>query len=450
MMAGFRFLSMLGFGDEQKRAQEPPKMIEHSPAPASEPAKPAELPEVDLQLSEEDLLQDVPQLSEGDKQRKRVLESMRADINYFDDQLTRSELFATRARDNMKKFKEFLRNSEIELEEISGLKAAVSEKDRSINALAQQVSQLEISSAEKDSELLAEANRIVELREALEEVRTENNELAETVDQRQSELRGLMRQRDQLDTRANGLASELNEIAAEKQVLEETAERLERELTEQLALNSNLSKQVNEMTINLERVSANRDKFNADLRDSKERIAELKSELLELRSSNESMREEMQSQERYSADRLRSREAEIYSLKSEIDSLHSQITVRTQMFNQAQNEMNSAKAVAKVARGTAEEVERRLVEANLLRESEQKALMDANEEISEVNARYARLLQELEQTKQENAGLRRFQQIYEENARRAVNLGIKEEPPVATSSGTKTVTVVRPNKQNTH
>ena len=58
-------------------------------------------------------------------------------------------------------------------------------------------------------------------------------------------------------------------------------------------------------------------------------------------------------------------------------------------------------------------VERRLVEANLLRESEQKALMDANEEISEVNARYARLLQELEQTKQENANLRRFQQIYE-------------------------------------
>ena len=129
--------------------------------------------------------------------------------------------------------------------------------------------------------------------------------------------------------------------------------------------------------------------------------------------------------------------------------MHSQITVRTQMFNQAQNEMNSAKAVAKVARDTAEEVERRLVEANLLRESEQKALMDANEEISEVNARYARLLQELEQTKQENANLRRFQQIYEENARRAVNLGIEGDSAIS-RSGNKSVTVVPPNKQKTH
>ncbi|MGI9355137.1 MAG: hypothetical protein ACR2PF_08265 [Rhizobiaceae bacterium] len=404
---------------------------------------------VDLELSEEDLLVEPQEMSEGAKQRKRTLDSMRSDINYFDDQLTRSELFANRARDNLKKFKEFVRNSELELDEINKLKLAVEEKDRAIMNLAQQVSQFEISSAEKDSELLAEANRIAELREALEEVRLENNELAETVDQRQSELRSLMRQRDQLDTKANGLAMELNEVAAEKQVLDETSERMERDLTEQLALNSSLSKQVNEMTVNIERVSANRDKLNADLRDSKGRIAELKAELLELRSSHEAMREEMVSQERYGADRLRSREAEIYSLKSEIDSLHSQITVRTQMFNQAQNEMNSAKAVAKVARGTAEEVERRLVEANLLRESEQKALMDANEEISEVNARYARLLQELEQTKQENAGLRRFQQIYEENARRAVNLGIQEEPGISRSSS-KTVTVVPPNKQKTH
>jgi len=412
-------------------------------------AAPQEPEVVDLELTEDELILEPQEMSEGAKQRKRTLDSMRSDINYFDDQLTRSELFANRARDNLKKFKEFVRNSELELDEINGLKLAVEEKDRAIMNLAQQVSHYEISSAEKDSELLAEANRIAELREALEEVRLENNELAETVDQRQSELRSLMRQRDQLDTRANGLAMELNEVAAEKQVLDETSERMERDLTEQLALNSSLSKQVNEMTVNIERVSANRDKLNADLRDSKGRIAEVKAELLELRSSHEAMREEMVSQERYGADRLRSREAEIYSLKSEIDSLHSQITVRTQMFNQAQNEMNSAKAVAKVARGTAEEVERRLVEANLLRESEQKALMDANEEISEVNARYARLLQELEQTKQENAGLRRFQQIYEENARRAVNLGIQEETGISRSSS-KTVTVVPPNKQKTH
>ncbi len=404
---------------------------------------------VDLELTEDDLLQEPQVMSESAKERKRALESMRSDISYFDDQLTRSELFANRARDNMKKFKEFLRQSELELDEVNTLKLAVEEKDRAIMNLAQQVSQFEITSAEKDSELLAEANRIAELREALEEVRLENNELAETVDQRQSELRSLMRQRDQLDTKANGLAMELNEIASEKQVLEETSERMERDLSEQLALNSSLSKQVNELTVNAERVTANRDKLNADLRDSKARIAELKAEFLELRSSHDAMREEMVSQERYSSDRLRSREAEIYSLKSEIDSLHSQITVRTQMFNQAQNEMNSAKAVAKVARGTAEEVERRLVEANLLRESEQKALMDANEEISEVNARYARLLQELEQAKQENVNLRRFQQIYEENARRAVNLGIQDEPGISRSSN-KTVTVVPPNKQKTH
>ncbi len=92
--------------------------------------------------------------------------------------------------------------------------------------------------------------------------------------------------------------------------------------------------------------------------------------------------------------------------------------------------MNSAKAMAKVAKDSAEEMEARLVQNNMEIEQLRRKLMESNEEISELNARYSRVLKDLEQTKRENSGLQRIQKFHDEQARRMAGLDVKSEEEI--------------------
>ncbi len=364
-------------------------------------------------------------ISEQAKRRQKELAEIRSDIGYFDEHLTKNELFAVRARENLKKVKEFIQESELELNSTESLRDEIEEKEQFISRLTEDKEELQRRMIEQDAQLIAEGNRIAEIRTALEETRSAHTELTDKYSSASSEARSLSRIREDLENTNSALNSKLSEARSENHVFNETIERQSRELSEYLDNTSELEKTVFELEKNASRLTSQRDRLSAELAEKTESIAQLKSEVLEFRSSAENLRNELQSKERHAADRLRSREDEIFSLKSEIDTLHSQLSVRTQMFNQAQNEMNSAKAIAKVAKDSASEVESRLVSSNLQREMEQKQLMEANSEISELNSRYKGLLKELEQTKQENETLRRLQKVYEEQTQRAANVQLK-------------------------
>ncbi len=369
-------------------------------------------------------------MSEEAKARKRKMTSIRGDLTYFDEQMTKAEIFAVKSRENFKKLKDFLHESEMELDQVDDLKAELRDKGNEIKRLSERTVELRTALSEKDAKLISEEARLVETRDMLERARGETTGVVEQLSDSENEVRDLKKSKMALEAANAQAAARLVDLEAENHIFNDMIERHTKEITAYSNSNRELEKRVAELEKYQNALKNERDRLSGVLMQREDRISKMVNIEQELRSSNENLREEVASKDRHSADKLRSREDEIYSLKSEVDTLQSQLSVRTQMFNQGQQDMNSAKAMAKVAKDSAEEMEARLVQNNMEIEQLRRKLMESNEEISELNARYSRVLKDLEQTKRENSGLQRIQKFHDEQARRMAGLDVKSEEEI--------------------
>lgn len=411
-----------------------------------------------IEISPDSLSENVELQSESEnslmspvaQERRRAVDGIRQDLSYFDDQLTKNEIFAVKTRENLRKIEDLLHRSEIDLEEITTLKSDLSSQSKQLKSATEQVSDLSIQLADTNTKLRAEAERVDELRGSLESTRLENTELTEQLSNERNRTRTLSKQVSQLESLSSRLEAKLVDLKSENHVFNETIERQNAEIAQVSAEHREMDKRVAEIEKMNGLLQNERDKLSATLNDRQERIANLTSERLALQSSNESLKVEMNSKERHAADKLRGRDDEIFTLKSEIDTLNSQLNVRKQMFAQAQQDMNSAKAMAKVAKDSLAEMEERLVQNNLATEQDRRKLLDANDETSQLNARYTALLKEFDQVKRENASLRRIQQYHEEQSRFVSEIDVTGSGKEPVSAQEKNEPAPVPKSDSTH
>ena len=417
----------------------------------------AEEPEVTMaaalpvELAPTETETDHERLSTEALHKRRSIHKIRSDLNYFQEQLSQNELFASKARDNLRIMAKFMQDTELELSTVDQLSRENKENTNRVLQLTEELEDVRLTLIEKNVELSAETNRVGEIREMLEESRSSNTELTERLNNAMNEIRSVNRVRTELENEHNAISIKLADVESENRVFGETIERQTREISGYLDSKSELEKTVEEQQKQQNRLHVQRDRMGAELLEKTESVRTMKEANLELRSSNEALRKELESKQRHATSKLKSREDEIFALKSEIDTLHSQLSVRKQMFNQAQNETNSARAIAKVAKDSVAEVEARLVSANLQREIEQKNLVAANNELAELSGRYKSLLKQLDRITQENESLRHLQQFYGEQADRAAHaaLGGDASTPIR-SSAAEGEDVIIPLKGNKH
>ncbi|MDA8870057.1 hypothetical protein N9H93_01535 [Rhizobiaceae bacterium] len=359
----------------------------------------------------------IARVSDESRRRQQALVQMRSDVRAFDEELERSELFAVKTRKHLDRFNAFFQEAESELEMVTALKADLTERNGDVQQLTFRLHKAEEELADRESLLVSERNRVVELRGLLEVARAKASALSESGEASAREVADLIRVRDELESRAAVLDNRVADLSAELRIVGEGKERLERE-------NARLAEeniQHEATALELERTQAQlvtqRDRSLNEVQERNVELGELRSDLLEFRSRTTSLEQELASQERHGQARLRSREEEVTLLKSEIEKLHSQVTVRTQMFKQAQDAMHSAKAAAKVARDTAAEMETRLVESNIAREDDQRDLLNRSSEIVEMNARILDLVNRLDASQRDNENLRKIQQVYNDRLR---------------------------------
>jgi len=343
--------------------------------------------------------------------RETFVENVTKDIAALDDALTKNELYISQSREQLKRFKAFAQNAEIDIDVMYRLRAE--NKDFVSNIANLQINndklqaKLEVEKANSSAAL----NRFTEVRSALETAReeivtmiesdTDNrekiNNFSVVAVQRENELLQANRTVERVSSENQSLYGQCERFVSEMDVSHRNTTELEKSLEETAAkLNA-------EQVVNEKLASENKSHVqNFDL---------LQSKNVELNSRLQSAQHEAMEVEKRAGDTGRITGEELYSLRSRVERLQSQLRVKSQVNSDLEDNAKTAYADAKVSKEAARDLHDRLVEAIREREQDQNQVSRLNNDISEQNNRFDQLLVDLEGLRQENTKLRRSLKI---------------------------------------
>lgn len=361
------------------------------------------------------------------QKRLRMLEKVNKDVEAFEDNLTNSEFHLKHSREQLRWFKSFAHQAELDLEDSFRVQRQRQELVVQLTDEQSRAARLQQELDVERANAAALQNRQTEFRAALEKARGELVMLIDADRAHREEIENLTDVAGDREVELLEQSRAVDRLVAENKILKETNERVSTELDVYV-------KRANELEKNLDVAREMNDageeeieRLSTELIAANENVDNYQAENVELRSRLENAIAENAAVEKRSSEKVRIREDELFSLRSRVDGLQSELRIRGQMLSQAVDELRGAKSEAKVAKSTSEDLSEQLVREVQQREEHREALLNANAEISEVNKRFNELLGELEKARRENEHLKRMIKVERQKLEFAVDTAMASE-----------------------
>ncbi|PCI05650.1 MAG: hypothetical protein COB78_03400 [Hyphomicrobiales bacterium] len=343
----------------------------------------------------------------GRVKRESFIEGVKNDINEMDKALSQNELFVRQSREQLKRFKEFARSSEVDLDIVYRLRTSNEALTQDVAHFKKQSDVLQGNLETEKAKFVAANNRYAEIRSALEKAReniviqieqdTNNRkeiaQLGAVAVQRETELSRLKRALEKLEIEYDASRDQNQRYAVEMDVKINRSMELEKKL-EETSNEFELEQMANEKL-----VSENKSMYQS--------MDGLQTENVELRSRLKDAEYEALEVDKRAGEKSRITDDELYSAQARVESLQSQLRVKSQVAENLQEQTKTALAEAEVSKEGSRDLHGRLVEAMRQRDQDREQVTNLNGEIEELNKRFEKILGEMEQSRKENLRLTR-------------------------------------------
>ena len=343
--------------------------------------------------------------------RETFVENVAKDIVALDDALTKNELYISQSREQLKRFKTFAQNAEIDIDVMYRLRAENKDFVSNIANLQIQNDKLQAKLEVEKANSSAALNRFTEVRGALETAREDIVTMIDNNSQHREEINNFSVVAVQRENELLQANRSVERISSENQSLYGQCERFVSELDVSHRNTTELEKSLEETAAKLNAEQIVNEKLAGENKSHIQNSDSLQAKNVELKSRLQSAQHEAVEVEKRASDTDRITDEELYSLRSRVERLQSQLRVKSQINSDLEDNAKTAGADAKVSKEAARDLHDRLVEAIREREQDQQQVSRLNNDISEQNKRFDQLLVNLEELRRENTKLRRSLKI---------------------------------------
>ncbi|MBL4599501.1 MAG: hypothetical protein JKX93_11085 [Rhizobiaceae bacterium] len=341
----------------------------------------------------------------GRVKREIFIEGVKNDIVEFDKSLAQNELFVKQSREQLKRFKEFAHNSEIDLDIVYRLRNTNEALIEDVARYKKQNDILQTSLEMEKSKYVAAKNRYSEIRVALEKARENIVVQIERDTANRGEIAQHATAATQRETELSRLNRSLEKIEIEYETSREQYQRLSVEMESKLNSSMEHEKKLDETANELELEQLANEKLVGENKSVTLNLENLQNKNVELRSQLKDAEYEAEEVDKRVSERNRISDDELYSAQARVESLQSQLRVKSQISDGLQEQTKTALAEAEVSKEASRDLHSRLVEAMRQRDQDRDQVSNLNVEIDELNKRFESTLVKMEQSRRENMRL---------------------------------------------
>ncbi|MBL4726063.1 MAG: hypothetical protein JKY83_05205 [Rhizobiaceae bacterium] len=343
----------------------------------------------------------------GRIKRETFIESVKNDINEFDKALSQNELFVRQSREQLKRFKEFTRSSEVDLDIVYRLRTSNEALTQDVGHFKKQADQLQSHLETEKAKFVAANNRYAEIRSALEKARENIVVQIEQDTNNRKEIAQLGAVAVQRETELSRLKRSLEKLEIEYDASRDQNQRYAVDMDVKINRSMELEKKLEETSNEFELEQMSNEKLVSENRSMYQSMEGLQTENVELRSRLKDSEYEALEVDKRASEKSRITDDELYSAQARVESLQSQLRVKSQVAENLQEQTKTALAEAEVSKEGSRDLHGRLVEAMRQRDQDREQVTNLNEEIEELNKRFEKTLGEMEQSRKENLRLTR-------------------------------------------
>ncbi len=339
--------------------------------------------------------------------RERFVEGISKDLVELDDSITQNAMFVKQSREQLKRFKAFAQNAQIDIDVMYRLRDENIGLSGDLAHARKKTDSLKSELQSEKSKSLSAGNRYTEVRSALEKARDEIIDLIERDAGYRVELERYAFQASQRETELLQLNRSVEKFEVENGTLNEQYERVVIELKSESGRCLEFEKNTEELTAKLAVEQDLNENLVSNNRSHTQETETLRADNVELKSRLINVEHESAEIDKRNKEKYRITDDELYSLRTRVEGLQSQLRVKSQMNRDLQEQARMSLAEAKVSKEATKDLHDRLVETMRQHEQDQEQISDLNGEIVELNARFEKLLVEMEQSRTENVKLHR-------------------------------------------
>ena len=365
--------------------------------------------------------------------RDRFIEGISKDLLEFDESLNQNALFVEKSREQLKRFKSFTQNAQIDTDVMYRLRDDSVELSDELARANKKIDSIGSELKTETAKSQAASNRYSEVRSGLEKAREEIINLIERDAGFRVELERYASQASQRETELLHANRAIEKFEVENRNLNEQGERIYKELDVMSDHRLEFEKSAEELVAKL---SIEQDLNENLVTKNKSLTQEFEASIaenVELASRLNSAEHEAKESVKRNKDKFRITDEELYSLRTRTEGLQSQLRIKSQMNSELQEQSKNSIAEAKVSKEATKDLHNRLVETMRQHEHDQEHISDLNGEIGTLNQRFEKLLAEMEHSRSENIQLRRSLKLQRQSwndplAASAVGKGKNSDP----------------------
>ncbi|MFK5979678.1 MAG: hypothetical protein QM488_12415 [Rhizobiaceae bacterium] len=393
----------------------------------------------------------------GRVKREAFIDSVKNDINEFDKSLTQNELFVRQSREQLKRFKEFARSSEVDLDIVYRLRTSNEALTQDVAHFKKQGDTLQSDLETEKAKFVAANNRYSEIRSALEKARENIVIQIEQDTNNRKEIAQLGAVAVQRETELSRMKRALEKLEIEYDASRDQNQRYAVDMDVKINRSMELEKKLEETTNEFELEQMANEKLVSENRSMYKSMDGLQTENVELRSRLKDSEYEALEVDKRASEKARITDDELYSAQARVESLQSQLRVKSQVAENLQEQTKTALAEAEVSKEGSRDLHGRLVEAMRQRDQDREQVTNLNEELEELNKRFENTLGEMEQSRKENLRLTRTLRLQKQAWGGTADMASQEfegdkiqTPPVATKKPRRKATQSAPLGTKTH
>ena len=344
-------------------------------------------------------------------QQANTLAKIVEDLNAAEKALEQREIEVRQTREQMKNFKSFVRDSEVDFETIVRLSEEREALSNEAARLDTDNGRLKSSLEEERARADATKNRADEMRTALEESRSDIVELIERDAQYREEIETITSDLNASESEHSKISSANDKLRAENEVLVSRVEHTQADLTAYQRKFTELKKEHDEITAKREIELDQQEHLSNENSAVQKSLIIYQSENAELQSQMSNLQLEQDALRRQLSEKIRIREEELYSLRAKVNSINSDIRVKSQVILQARDDLSIAGSEVKAAKDLVNELHQRLAAEKAKSEQYEEQVSAANTEVSVISVKYDSVLANLDDARKENERLTRALKI---------------------------------------